>query len=247
MKTLFLEDRQKLQMIQDRITDMFAMLDSTIDIASSLEEKYYIFHLGLDAVTKSRVRSDAIAFAFHEKIKELKFIRQKLESLHRRMKAVVQLSSSALDLENGHSLRALAEEARREGKVMHALTEKATQDAAAVKVITVITMIYLPLTVVANFFSTQFVTQKPVGKSHVIEVADNWWILAAVGLPLTAVTFFMWWAISQRMLLIDALRELRMRSAAHLRVLASRKGSKKSVSDQESLAGSTMALGNVII
>ena len=243
MKTLFLEDRQKLQMIQDRITDMFAMLDSTLDIASSLEEKYYIFHLGLDAVTKSRVRSDAIAFAFHEKIKELKFIRQKLESLHRRMKAVVQLSSSPLDLENGHSLRALAEEA---SKVMHALTEKATQDAAAVKVITVITMIYLPLTVVANFFSTQFVTQKPVGESHVIEVADNWWILAAVGLPLTAVTFFMWWAISQRMLLIDALRELRTRSAAHLRVLASRKGSKESVSDQESLAGSTMALGNVI-
>jgi hypothetical protein len=120
---------------------------------------------------------------------------------------------------------------------MHALTEKATQDAAAVKVITVITMIYLPLTVVANFFSTQFVTQKPVGGRHVIEVVDNWWILVAVGLPLTAITFFMWWAISQRMLLTDALRELRTRSVAHLRVLASRRGSKKSVSDQESLAG----------
>ena len=245
MRTLEIEDRQKLQTIQDSITNMFAMLDSTFDITSSLEEKYYIFHLRHDMVAKARIRSDPIAFGFHEKLQELKFLRQKLESLHKRVKAIEQLSSSALDLENGHSLRELAEEARRESKVMHSLTEKATQDAAAVKVITVITMIYLPLTVVANFFSTQFVTQKPVGGGHVIEVAGNWWILAAVGFPLTAFTFFMWWAISQRMFLIDALQELRMKSTDQLRVLALRRESKKSVSDQESLAESVMASGAI--
>jgi Mg2+ and Co2+ transporter CorA len=225
---------------------MFAMLDSTIDITSSLEEKYHIFHLGLDAVTKSRVSSDPIAFAFHEKSEELKFIRQKLESLHESLKAIIQLSSSLLSLENGHSLRALAQEAQREGKVMHGLTVKATQDAAAVKVITVITMIYLPLTVVANFFSTVFVTRTSDGGTNTIQVANNWWILAAVGFPLTSVTFFTWWAISQRMFLLDALRQLRTRSMEHLRVLASRQGGKNSVSDQESLAGSAMTLGAVI-
>jgi hypothetical protein len=88
--------------------------------------------------------------------------------------------------------------------------------------------------------------QKPVDEGHVIEVVDNWWILAAVSLPLMAVTFFRWWALSQWMLLIDALRELRTRSAERLRVLASGKGSKRSLSDQGSLAGSTMVLGNVI-
>jgi hypothetical protein len=226
---------------------MFAMLDSTIDIASSLEEKYHVFHLGLDAVVKSRIRCDPVAFAFHEKIQELKFLRQKLENLNGSIKATVQFASSLLDLENGGSLRALAEEARREGKVMHSLTEKATQDAAAVKVITVITMIYLPLTVVASFFSTVFVTRTSDGRTDTIQVAENWWVLAAVGLPLTAVTFFMWWAISQRMFLLDALRELRTRAAGHLGVLASaRRGKKSSVSDQESLAGSAMALGAVI-
>jgi hypothetical protein len=157
---------------------MFAMLDSTLDVVSSLEERYYIFHLGLDAVTKSRVRSDPIAFTFHEKLQELKFILPKLKSLHRRTKAVVELSSSALDLENSHPLRTLAEEAQREGKRMHTLTEKPTRDGAAVKVITIITMIYLPLIVVAIFFSTQFMIQKSVGECHVVEVMDNWWILA---------------------------------------------------------------------
>lgn len=40
----------------------------------------------------------------------------------------MQLSSSVLDPENGHLLRALAEEAQREDKMMHTLTERATQD-----------------------------------------------------------------------------------------------------------------------
>lgn len=53
-------------------------------------------------------------------------------------------------------------------------------------------------------------TQKPVARGHGIEVADNWWLLAAVGFPLTAVTF-MCWAISQRMFLVDTLQELRTR------------------------------------
>jgi hypothetical protein len=60
-----------------------------------------------------------------------------------------------------------------EGKTMHALTEKATQDAAAAKVITTTTTIHLPLTVVANPFSTQLMIQKSVGKCYVIEVVDN--------------------------------------------------------------------------
>jgi Mg2+ and Co2+ transporter CorA len=226
------------------------MLDSTVDTTSSLEEKYYIFHLGLDAVTQSRIGADPIAFAFHETLKELKHLRQKLENLNRSIEATVQFASSLLDLQNGQSLRALAEEARQEGKVMHCLTEKATQDAAAVKVITVITMIYLPLTVVANFFSTVFVTRAADGPTGPVQLADNWWVLAAVGLPLTALTFFMWWAISQRVFLLDALRrgllKVKARPMGPVKAFPSRKRSNKSLSDRESLAGSAAMLGTVL-
>jgi hypothetical protein len=52
-------------------------------------------------------------------------------------------------LGNGHSLKALAEEARSENVTMRRLTEKATQDAAAVKVLTIMTLVYLPATVVS--------------------------------------------------------------------------------------------------
>ncbi len=43
----------------------------------------------------------------------------------------------------------LAEEARKENFTMRTLTEKGSQDAAAVKVLTIITLIYLPATVVS--------------------------------------------------------------------------------------------------
>lgn len=56
--------------------------------------------------------------------------------------------SSLLDLANGHSLKVLAEQARSENIAMRRLTEKATQDAAAVKVLTIMTLVYLPATVV---------------------------------------------------------------------------------------------------
>lgn len=57
--------------------------------------------------------------------------------------------SSLLDLENGRALKTLAQDARWESQAMRNLTEKATRDAAAVKVLTIITLVYLPATVVS--------------------------------------------------------------------------------------------------
>lgn len=51
--------------------------------------------------------------------------------------------------ENSKALAILAEESREENTAMRALTEKGTKDAAAVKVITLITILFLPTTVVA--------------------------------------------------------------------------------------------------
>jgi len=61
-----------------------------------------------------------------------------------------------LDYENAHiatqnqnSLKELAEEARRENYQMRMLTEKSTRDSEAIKVITILTIVFLPATVVA--------------------------------------------------------------------------------------------------
>ena len=96
---------------------------------------------------------------------------------------------------------------------MRLLTEKGTQDAAAVKVLTVITLVYLPATVVCvsttpcqpstellmftnfqSFFSTQFVSQQQAsGGGTILVIAANAWLFAAIAVPLTLGTLGTWW------------------------------------------------------
>ena len=57
--------------------------------------------------------------------------------------------SSFLDLGNGLSLEKLAKEAREENRTMGELAAKSTRDAAAVKVLTIMFLVYLPATVVS--------------------------------------------------------------------------------------------------
>ena len=120
--------------------------------------------------------------------------------------------SSLLDLGNGYSLKELAEEARKENSAIRKLTEKSTKDAAAVKVLTMITLIYLPATVVSvcpsiesnlnvglmtwqNFFSTEFVSQKQQSSGSMeVVVSSNAWLFAAISVPLTLCTILIWWA-----------------------------------------------------
>lgn len=53
-----------------------------------------------------------------------------------------------MSLGNGRALEDLGKEAREENSHIHKLTKKSTQDAAAVKVLTVMMLVYLPATVV---------------------------------------------------------------------------------------------------
>ncbi|RDW56380.1 hypothetical protein BP5796_13202 [Coleophoma crateriformis] len=57
------------------------------------------------------------------------------------------------------------------------------------KILTIIILIYLPTTIVANFFSTQFIQKNDNGK---MKVSDNAWLLAAIGLPMTVATIVVW-------------------------------------------------------
>lgn len=123
--------------------------------------------------------------------------------------------SNILELNNSGKLKELAMKAAEEGMEMQKLTMKATQDAAAVKILTILTLIYLPSTVIMvgdsqrtfrsitdlqqNFFSTSFVniSTNNAGSSN-LTVAENWWIVVAVTLPLTLLTLYVWWFYVQK-------------------------------------------------
>ena len=171
MQPVDIEERQKLKDLEDQIIDIMTVLESTKDNIVCLIEKYNQcrrdFGRGVD--TSDDAGFDPIDFALRDKRRDVVSNRKKVETLHIKIKSTIELVSrnisvqfqlslsdsghsklsSLLNLGNGHALELLAEEARRENINIRRLTEKGTRDAAAVKVLTIITLIYLPATVVS--------------------------------------------------------------------------------------------------
>ena len=170
LRLIDVEERQVLKDFEDQTIDIILVLDSIFDTISSLAETYKQFLLDSSAREESVGNGDfdPVAFRLQEKLREVMSSRKKVENLHTKVQSTTNLVSnpaslarsvilnkpsiklsSLLDLGNGLSLKQLAEEARKENIVMRKLTEKGTKDAAAVKVLTIITLIYLPATVVS--------------------------------------------------------------------------------------------------
>jgi hypothetical protein len=153
-------------------------------------------------VTDNSTHLNLVRLIAQEKVEEAERLILKAEALRSRLDAIALLVSSTLELSNGFVLQQLGKESRRENEQMrvlsermHLLTEKSTQDAAAVKVLTIITLVYLPFTVTTNFFSTSFVGVS-TSANHIYLTRD-WWILFATGMPLTLMTVYIWWVWSR--------------------------------------------------
>lgn len=73
------------------------------------------------------------------------------------------------------------------------------RDSVSMKTISWLTMVFLPATFVATFFSMGFFQFRQDSKNHVhISVAPEWWLYLAVTLPLTAGVLgawngWLWW------------------------------------------------------
>ncbi|KAH8749439.1 hypothetical protein BGZ57DRAFT_861392 [Hyaloscypha finlandica] len=176
------EDRQGLKVIEDKVLDLLTIFESTSDTITTLLP----------------MKRDKVVSKLQDNLREVELYAKKVDTLHKRVQGTASLLSDLLDYENakiaqdnGDSLKILAQESREENVAMRLLSEKSTKDAAAVKVITLITIVFLPTTVVAGFFSTQFVRQSEDGRTLIL--TDNWWIIAAISLPLTAFTIAIWY------------------------------------------------------
>lgn len=86
---------------------------------------------------------------------------------------------------------------------MRELAEKNARDSSSMRVLTIITMVYLPCTIVSNFYSTQFVSQVESDNGHTrLEYSQNAWLFFAISIPLTVFTISVWylWINAAKML-----------------------------------------------
>ncbi|ETI26635.1 hypothetical protein G647_10396 [Cladophialophora carrionii CBS 160.54] len=191
-----LEQRQYLKQLEDMITSLISAVDSSLDVCATLRSnhtKYTQIRVGPRDQSSLQRRKDLFDQVLSEKERELRHHRAQAGVLRMRIRSAEALVTNILDLGNGNSLRLLAIEAQEENKAMQGITTKGLKDAAAVKVLTIITLVYLPTTAVLNFFSTSFVNFGPNRNGDAtLTVAGNWWIALAVAAPLTIFTIYIW-------------------------------------------------------
>lgn len=72
-----------------------------------------------------------------------------------------------------------------------AIARDTKDDSASMKIIALLTMIFLPATTVSSFFGMAFFDPGPDGSSF--EVSRMWWLFVVVTLPLTLITLSLWW------------------------------------------------------
>jgi hypothetical protein len=192
-------ERQALMILDDKLQNAAIAIKSTIENIKA--------HLDCHGSVQEGASKDEeptgffVIPGFMEQLQELDMLTLRVDALRARLQGITNLVSSFLELNNGYALQSLAKESGKENEEMrklsermHGLTEKGTQDAAAVKVLTILTLIYLPATVVSNFFSTSFVNlQTSPGKSNHVVVSGDWWIFIAASVPLTLFTLYTWW------------------------------------------------------
>ena len=190
--------RQELLILDEKLLNALLATSATADTLSALTSAWK--SIAESFQPPAACYTDLICTSFEDQQRDLRLITSQIENLRSKLAGITNLLSSFLDLSSGFSLQNLvkesgkeSEEMRKISERMHRLAEKSTQDAAAVKVLTILTLIYLPITVVSNFFSTSFVETKtsPDGSGNIIVYGD-WWILPAVSIPLTLITIYIW-------------------------------------------------------
>ncbi|KAF1960379.1 hypothetical protein CC80DRAFT_292804 [Byssothecium circinans] len=204
------EDHQELKQIEDQIAELILCLDYTLDTVTTLGDMYEQFCENCiprgqteQPYPNSAFGNDAIMIGLKVEARKISQTRKIAESLLSRVQSTRTLVSSLLERESGHNQQKLQMQGQEENAIMRRLAEKNTRDSSSMRILTIITMIYLPCTIVSNFYSTQFVNQKeiPTGGTK-LEYAQNTYIFFAISVPLTLLTITVWyaWVNSERML-----------------------------------------------
>jgi hypothetical protein len=173
--TVDVEDYQNLKETEDRASDVLLCLDSTLDTVTTIKSMYCrCLKRSGDTTSECVQEDDGVLFALDEKEKDVAYSRKKVSALlfkARNTRALVWYPvivaittaltifhqiSSLLERLNGHNLdqqmfalQNLQRQAQDENAIMRKLAEQGSRDSASVRILTVLTLIYLPTAVVS--------------------------------------------------------------------------------------------------
>ncbi|KAI9036742.1 uncharacterized protein KD926_001376 [Aspergillus affinis] len=183
------DDRQRLKQLEDYITDLIVILQTMSDTISRLEKRCRRY-CEIGCQDTNTCSCCYMVEEFEAYAAETRVYLQRAEVLKARVQSTEQLLSDLLGYEETRALKRLAQISHEESHNITELTKRSVQDAAAVKMLTIVGLVYLPTTIVANFFSTEFVKVNDEGDMN---VSRDVWIMAVCAIPLTFITIGVWW------------------------------------------------------
>lgn len=185
------EERQALLMLERQVSTAMLAIQSTKADVDFLQAQLQGYGLeGLEDANKWTRHFGGI-------VRNLNVSLMRFEEMDVRLKSMTTLVSSFLDLNGSYALQVLTQESKRENETMRKLNErmaelaeKNAEEGVTITVLATLTMIYLPFTVVSNFFSTSFVGMGT--SSDRIFVTQDCWILFVISVGLTFITIYVW-------------------------------------------------------
>jgi hypothetical protein len=138
-------DRQRLKTLEDQILHLSTMLQSTLQTTTSL-----MLHCSTMDSTQARGGDEkGILNLLTEASQQVDMYLVKADILRKQVKGATTLLTDILTYDNALVLKSLAEEARIDNVAMVRLSEQAAEDSRAIRIITIITVVFLPATVVS--------------------------------------------------------------------------------------------------
>lgn len=174
---LSLNDEQKLHYLELRLLDIILCMDSTSHTVGQMTEMYnqYLWVIGGASIgdVGYAAQTDGILLALRQQAAEVGYIRKKAEALVAKCKESRNLvranflfpgearvkgeqptdvktsqTSRFLELQTALALKKIQTDTQQESKSMHDLTKKGHSDSKSLKVLSIITLVYLPATII---------------------------------------------------------------------------------------------------
>ncbi|EAA63964.1 hypothetical protein AN1788.2 [Aspergillus nidulans FGSC A4] len=166
------EDRHELRQLGDNITDLRVVLQTKVLTIRRLKKDYQRY-CSIRCKDSRNCKCGQIIQEFEEYVDEAQMYLERAAVLQDRVQSVQNLLSDLLGYEELRTLRELM-----------AIVNQAhtVQGSTAMEQVAVIGLVFIPATLVENFFSTEFVKNDSDG----LRVSGQVWIMVAVAVPMTA-------------------------------------------------------------
>ncbi|KAE8348041.1 hypothetical protein BDV28DRAFT_165344 [Aspergillus coremiiformis] len=175
------------QYLGDKLLPMSSRLQVALEIVHKLGDVNRLFH-GKGLTTDDDSQWVASEIAYYQTAVE--GYQNSVKVLEGKVKGISNLLAVALDLK----AQTVANEINNQ---MLRLTSETFDDNATVRVVTLVTLIYLPASFVSSLLGMNlFNFEGPNGEGF--RISDQFWIFVVIAIPLTFLTLASWYVITRR-------------------------------------------------